>query len=145
MVRRYLCKLQFWNFLQGGVITERCYGCGRCFPVCPYDKISQFKAFSHTFEQIWSQMNITVIDVLLVNYLVIYPGLDDTHHENLKQHFVFPCYRSHDIYQRCGSHLRTPEERWCWCGGDTHKWKVLKDFMRKDSWSSAIAVLLLAC
>ncbi|CAA7388259.1 unnamed protein product [Spirodela intermedia] len=25
--------------LQGGVITERCYGCGRCFPVCPYDKI----------------------------------------------------------------------------------------------------------
>ncbi|KAF5471586.1 hypothetical protein F2P56_008366, partial [Juglans regia] len=25
--------------LKGGVITERCYGCGRCFPVCPYDKI----------------------------------------------------------------------------------------------------------
>lgn len=25
--------------LQGGVITERCYGCGRCLPVCPYDKI----------------------------------------------------------------------------------------------------------
>ncbi|XP_078444227.1 uncharacterized protein LOC144713504 isoform X2 [Wolffia australiana] len=25
--------------LQGGVIIERCYGCGRCFPVCPYDKI----------------------------------------------------------------------------------------------------------
>ncbi|XP_042503611.1 uncharacterized protein LOC122080818 isoform X2 [Macadamia integrifolia] len=24
---------------QGGVITERCYGCGRCIPVCPYDKI----------------------------------------------------------------------------------------------------------
>ncbi|CAH1454627.1 unnamed protein product [Lactuca virosa] len=22
-----------------GVINERCYGCGRCFPVCPYDKI----------------------------------------------------------------------------------------------------------
>ncbi|XP_071720617.1 uncharacterized protein [Rutidosis leptorrhynchoides] len=27
-----------------GVITERCYGCGRCFPVCPYDKI---KAISY--------------------------------------------------------------------------------------------------
>ncbi|KAF5190989.1 hypothetical protein FRX31_019430 [Thalictrum thalictroides] len=26
--------------LKGGVITERCYGCGRCFPVCPYDKTS---------------------------------------------------------------------------------------------------------
>lgn len=26
--------------VQEGVITERCYGCGRCFPVCPYDKIS---------------------------------------------------------------------------------------------------------
>ncbi|XP_020570721.1 uncharacterized protein LOC110017905 isoform X2 [Phalaenopsis equestris] len=25
--------------LQGGVVTERCYGCGRCFPVCPFDKI----------------------------------------------------------------------------------------------------------
>ncbi|KAK1411739.1 hypothetical protein QVD17_32433 [Tagetes erecta] len=22
-----------------GVMTDRCYGCGRCFPVCPYDKI----------------------------------------------------------------------------------------------------------
>ncbi|KAI3684017.1 hypothetical protein L1987_84539 [Smallanthus sonchifolius] len=29
---------------QEGVITERCYGCGRCFPVCPYDKI---KAISY--------------------------------------------------------------------------------------------------
>lgn len=28
-------------FLMGGVITERCYGCGRCFPVCPYDKIRE--------------------------------------------------------------------------------------------------------
>nr|GMD89281.1 ABC transporter ABCE, Iron-sulfur binding protein LdpA [Ipomoea batatas] len=26
--------------LDGGVVVERCYGCGRCFPVCPYDKIS---------------------------------------------------------------------------------------------------------
>ncbi|GAB4843013.1 hypothetical protein Ancab_012989 [Ancistrocladus abbreviatus] len=25
--------------LKGGVVTERCYGCGRCLPVCPYDKI----------------------------------------------------------------------------------------------------------
>ncbi|GJY46223.1 ABC transporter ABCE, iron-sulfur binding protein LdpA [Tanacetum coccineum] len=25
--------------MKPGVITERCYGCGRCFPVCPYDKI----------------------------------------------------------------------------------------------------------
>ncbi|KAM6545022.1 hypothetical protein CsatB_025758 [Cannabis sativa] len=25
---------------KGGVLTERCYGCGRCIPVCPYDKIS---------------------------------------------------------------------------------------------------------
>ncbi|XP_058727994.1 uncharacterized protein LOC131599741 [Vicia villosa] len=25
--------------MKDGVITERCYGCGRCFPVCPYDKI----------------------------------------------------------------------------------------------------------
>ncbi|GJM94676.1 hypothetical protein PR202_ga11346 [Eleusine coracana subsp. coracana] len=24
---------------EGGVITERCYGCGRCLPVCPYDRI----------------------------------------------------------------------------------------------------------
>ncbi|KAG9148232.1 hypothetical protein Leryth_021597 [Lithospermum erythrorhizon] len=26
---------------EGGVITDRCYGCGRCFPVCPYDKIRE--------------------------------------------------------------------------------------------------------
>ncbi|KAK2644677.1 hypothetical protein Ddye_019872 [Dipteronia dyeriana] len=26
---------------KGGVITERCYGCGRCFPVCPYNKIRE--------------------------------------------------------------------------------------------------------
>ncbi|XP_078161522.1 uncharacterized protein LOC144556901 isoform X1 [Carex rostrata] len=25
--------------LEGGVITERCYGCGRCFSVCPFDRI----------------------------------------------------------------------------------------------------------
>ncbi|KAL2459324.1 uncharacterized protein Fot_55013 [Forsythia ovata] len=24
---------------KGGVVAERCYGCGRCLPVCPYDKI----------------------------------------------------------------------------------------------------------
>ncbi|XWS38934.1 hypothetical protein CRYUN_Cryun18bG0006400 [Craigia yunnanensis] len=27
--------------LKDGVITERCYGCGRCFPICPYDKIRE--------------------------------------------------------------------------------------------------------
>uniref|UniRef100_A0A7N2R6C9 4Fe-4S ferredoxin-type domain-containing protein n=1 Tax=Quercus lobata TaxID=97700 RepID=A0A7N2R6C9_QUELO len=27
------------KFLKGGVITGRCYGCGRCFPVCPYSNI----------------------------------------------------------------------------------------------------------
>ncbi|CAI9118969.1 OLC1v1020616C1 [Oldenlandia corymbosa var. corymbosa] len=26
--------------LQGGVQAERCYGCGRCIPICPFDKIS---------------------------------------------------------------------------------------------------------
>ncbi|KAF6143364.1 hypothetical protein GIB67_001308 [Kingdonia uniflora] len=25
--------------LEGGVIIDRCYGCGRCLPVCPYDNI----------------------------------------------------------------------------------------------------------
>ncbi|KAL9240608.1 hypothetical protein vseg_014806 [Gypsophila vaccaria] len=32
-------KLEEGVSLQGGVINERCYGCGRCLPVCPYDKI----------------------------------------------------------------------------------------------------------
>ena len=27
--------------VQGGVIMERCYGCGRCLSVCPYDRISE--------------------------------------------------------------------------------------------------------
>ncbi|XP_021907116.1 uncharacterized protein LOC110821552, partial [Carica papaya] len=34
------CGTTVSSKLEGGVITERCYGCGRCFPVCPYDKIS---------------------------------------------------------------------------------------------------------
>ncbi|XP_065871530.1 uncharacterized protein [Euphorbia lathyris] len=29
------------NVLKGGVVTERCYGCGRCFPICPYDRIRE--------------------------------------------------------------------------------------------------------
>ncbi|KAG0448558.1 hypothetical protein HPP92_027782 [Vanilla planifolia] len=33
------CNSNASSKLQGGVVTERCYGCGRCFPVCPYDKI----------------------------------------------------------------------------------------------------------
>lgn len=31
--------------MQGGVLTERCYGCGRCFPICPYDKISKCSCY----------------------------------------------------------------------------------------------------
>ncbi|GAU27746.1 hypothetical protein TSUD_215570, partial [Trifolium subterraneum] len=27
--------------MKDGVITERCYGCGRCLPVCPYDQIRE--------------------------------------------------------------------------------------------------------
>uniref|UniRef100_A0A0R0G0N7 4Fe-4S ferredoxin-type domain-containing protein n=1 Tax=Glycine max TaxID=3847 RepID=A0A0R0G0N7_SOYBN len=27
--------------MQDGVITESCYGCGRCLPVCPYNKIRE--------------------------------------------------------------------------------------------------------
>ncbi|KAG4381407.1 hypothetical protein GLYMA_15G140501v4 [Glycine max] len=27
--------------LKDGVITESCYGCGRCLPVCPYNKIRE--------------------------------------------------------------------------------------------------------
>ncbi|XP_050219403.1 uncharacterized protein LOC126669868 isoform X2 [Mercurialis annua] len=32
-------KFPYGTNMKSGVITERCYGCGRCFPVCPYDKI----------------------------------------------------------------------------------------------------------
>ncbi|XP_054822373.1 uncharacterized protein LOC129320792 isoform X2 [Prosopis cineraria] len=34
-------ETQIPRVLKDGVITERCYGCGRCFPVCPYDKIRE--------------------------------------------------------------------------------------------------------
>lgn len=30
-----------YNIHKQGVLAERCYGCGRCLPVCPYDKISK--------------------------------------------------------------------------------------------------------
>ena len=31
--------------VQGGVIVQRCYGCGRCLSVCPYDRISEHLVF----------------------------------------------------------------------------------------------------
>ncbi|CAN6467961.1 unnamed protein product [Victoria cruziana] len=34
-----VCPANAISLQKGGVITERCYGCGRCLPVCPYDKI----------------------------------------------------------------------------------------------------------
>ncbi|KAJ9559446.1 hypothetical protein OSB04_014060 [Centaurea solstitialis] len=44
LCRMHLAHISFYIFhakfdMKPGVITERCYGCGRCFPVCPYDKI----------------------------------------------------------------------------------------------------------
>ncbi|KAI8565979.1 hypothetical protein RHMOL_Rhmol02G0003700 [Rhododendron molle] len=40
LLMQYHWKVQLvYLRTQGGVITERCYGCGRCLPVCPYDKI----------------------------------------------------------------------------------------------------------
>ncbi|AES64995.2 iron-sulfur-binding 4Fe-4S ferredoxin [Medicago truncatula] len=35
------CNTEAPRVLKDGVITERCYGCGRCLPVCPYDKIRE--------------------------------------------------------------------------------------------------------
>ncbi|GLJ30808.1 hypothetical protein SUGI_0611330 [Cryptomeria japonica] len=32
---------KFLVFPKAGVISERCYGCGRCLPVCPYGKIRE--------------------------------------------------------------------------------------------------------
>ncbi|GLJ53160.1 hypothetical protein SUGI_1132920 [Cryptomeria japonica] len=32
---------KFPVFPKAGVINERCYGCGRCLPVCPYGKIRE--------------------------------------------------------------------------------------------------------
>lgn len=40
---------EFLFDMKAGVINERCYGCGRCFPVCPYDKISLYIFFILNF------------------------------------------------------------------------------------------------
>ncbi|XXG84480.1 hypothetical protein AAC387_Pa10g1987 [Persea americana] len=34
-----VCPANAISLKKGGVIKERCYGCGRCFPICPYDNI----------------------------------------------------------------------------------------------------------
>jgi ferredoxin len=37
------------SLMQGGVIIQRCYGCGRCLSVCPYDRISEHLPFISFF------------------------------------------------------------------------------------------------
>ncbi|KAK2997314.1 hypothetical protein RJ639_024778 [Escallonia herrerae] len=49
--------------LKRGVLTERCYGCGRCFPVCPYDKISGQTVL---FDKLWNGLGDSVTNLRLV-------------------------------------------------------------------------------
>lgn len=63
--------------LQGGVIKERCYGCGRCFPICPYDNISEYDFCADLFfrkdlpfrEPSCVQLTVKLL-VLLISLLV---------------------------------------------------------------------------
>ncbi|GAB2265736.1 hypothetical protein Dimus_000774 [Dionaea muscipula] len=49
----------------GGVITERCYGCGRCFPVCPYDKIrvSTYRRDASTTAELLKRNDVDAIEI----------------------------------------------------------------------------------
>ncbi|KAF9619792.1 hypothetical protein IFM89_009314 [Coptis chinensis] len=87
---------------EGGVIVERCYGCGRCFPVCPYDKIREVTYVrdatatsellkrndvdaveihtsgrqSHMFRELWNRLEDSIGHVNLV--AVSLPDLGDS-------------------------------------------------------------------
>lgn len=51
--------------LKGGVLVGRCYGCGRCFPVCPYDKIREMTYVRDvaTTSELLKQTDVDAIEI----------------------------------------------------------------------------------
>ncbi|XP_075477393.1 uncharacterized protein LOC142518494 isoform X2 [Primulina tabacum] len=50
---------------KGGVLAERCYGCGRCLPICPYDKIraSTYIRDAATTAELLKQDDVDAIEI----------------------------------------------------------------------------------
>ncbi|XP_073029368.1 uncharacterized protein [Primulina eburnea] len=50
---------------KGGVLAERCYGCGRCLPICPYDKIraSTYIRDAATTAELLKQDGVDAIEI----------------------------------------------------------------------------------
>ncbi|XP_057852352.2 uncharacterized protein LOC131062658 isoform X2 [Cryptomeria japonica] len=113
---------------QAGVISERCYGCGRCLPVCPYDKIrentyvrtnaaitellrrSDVDAIEiHTsaghldsFKELWNNLSNLVEQLKLI--AVSLPDLGDSTIETLNAMYLImkPFLRSYNLWQLDG-------------------------------------------
>lgn len=109
--------------MQGGVITERCYGCGRCFPVCPFDKISELCSLLFCYFLHFSFLiPFFCLRCTWLHWIHIFSccccfwnGLDN---------IWLNWYRCSYICKKCNCHNWTSQERQRWRCRDTYKWKV---------------------
>lgn len=103
--------------MQDGVITERCYGCGRCFPVCPYDKISGNFSYSIRDSKFLTFSQLFISSVFTDNCHDFYSTFNIIHLSNWS--------RRGNICKRCCYNCWSREERRRWCYRDTYKWEVI--------------------
>ena len=74
-----------------GVIDDRCYGCGRCIAVCPYDKISavNYLVDSESIRELFASGSVEAIEVHtqqnhLAQFKTLWEGIAKSVYENAK-------------------------------------------------------------
>ena len=74
-----------------GVIDDRCYGCGRCIAVCPYDKISalNYLVDSESIRGLFASGSVEAIEVHtqqghLIKFKTLWDGIAKSVYENAK-------------------------------------------------------------
>ncbi|CAM8927017.1 unnamed protein product [Rhodiola kirilowii] len=114
--------------ISGGVLTERCYGCGRCFPVCPYNKIREITyvrdvlataellkrddvdaieihtdgRLHESFAELWNGLGSSIEHLKLV--AVSFPYLGDSTISSMRAmyHIMQPHLSCHNLWQLDG-------------------------------------------
>ncbi|KAL3752644.1 hypothetical protein ACJRO7_000106 [Eucalyptus globulus] len=70
---------------QGGVLTERCYGCGQCIPVCPYDKLHTYVRDAAATSELLRREDIYALEIhtsgrQTLHFRSLWEGLGDAIH-----------------------------------------------------------------